>query len=135
VNAGAKTSGATVRVPAHISAFVEVLGVDGAVDFLLQFGGGYSYFSADPDPASPVAAAIGVDKATALAGRLGTGTVRIPTAKPFIARVLSGRRMGTSAIARRLHMSDVAVRRWLKEEDPRQMTLFDLPPPVSRTPF
>jgi hypothetical protein len=124
-----------IRVPAHVSAYVDVLGIDGAVEFLLRFGGGYSYFSADPDPKSPLAAAVGTEKAAALAQRIGTGSTRVPLAKPFIARTLRAKGMGMSAIARKLHVSDVAVRGWLQEQDARQMTLFDLPPPADHKPL
>ena len=112
---------AALRVPAHIRPYVDVLGVDGAVEFLLTFGGGYTYFSTAPDAGSPVAKAIGVDRAAALAeavaGTIGrAGSTRVPTAKPFIARLLKQQGHGVSAIARRLHMSDVTVRKWLTEE-------------------
>lgn len=117
---------AELHVPAHIRPYVDVLGVDGAVEFLLVLGGGYSYFSADPDPGSPIAKLVGRDKAASLARANGGGSMRVPTAKPFIAKVLAGRGMRASAIARQLHVSDVAVRRWLRGDDPRQLA-FDLP--------
>lgn len=117
---------AALHVPAHLRPYVDVLGVDDAVEFLLTFGGGYSYFSASPDAASPIAKAVGADRAAALARSTGGGSMRIPTGKPFIARALAARGLGASAIARKLHVSDVAVRGWLADES-RQLTLFDLP--------
>lgn len=112
-----------IKVPAHVRHFVDVLGVDGAVDFLLSFGGGIAYFSLDPDPRTVVAAEIGVEATAAIAQRFGPGSMRVPTAKPFIAAVLRAKGEGTSAIARRLHVSDTAVRSWFSGDD-QQLKLF-----------
>jgi len=112
-----------VKVPAHVRHFVDVLGLDGTVEFLLTFGGGIAYFSLDPDPRTVVAAKIGVEATAAIAQRFGPGSMRVPTAKPFIAAVLRAKGEGTSAIARRLHVSDVAVRGWLSD-DSRQLKLL-----------
>lgn len=113
-----------VKVPAHIRHFVDVLGIDGAVDFLLAFGGGYAYFSLDPDPKTDIASQIGVEATAAITQRFGPGSMRVPTAKPFIARVLSGKGKRPSEIARTLHVSDVAVRGWLQDDESRQLKLF-----------
>ncbi|MBN9243399.1 MAG: hypothetical protein J0I98_11450 [Mesorhizobium sp.] len=119
-----KNQANAIRVPAHLRPYVDVLGVDAAVEFFLAFGGGYAYFSRNPEPQSPIAAVIGVEHAAALGRSTGGGTMRVPTAKPFIAGVLRERGLGTSAIARKLHMSEVAVRRWFAD-DPRQLKLFE----------
>ena len=113
-----------LKVPAHLQGYVDVLGIDGAVDFLLTFGGGYAYLSLAPAQNSPVASVIGQDKTAQLARRIGDGSFRVPTGKPFIARVLSAKGEGPTAIARRLHVSDVAVRNWLGKADDGQLSLF-----------
>lgn len=107
-----------LAAPAHIKPFVDVLGLDDAIQFLLKYGGGYAYFSAVPGSESEIAQVIGVERCTALAKALGAhqGTIRVPLAKPFIARVLSSRGQGPTAIARQLHVSDVSVRRWLESK-------------------
>lgn len=120
------------RAPAHIEAFVTVLGPAGAKDFLLTFGGSEIYFSANPQARSMIATAIGRDKAAALAEALGAGSkVRVPTAKPWVAGCLHAEGLKTAEIARRLHMSDTVVRQWLKRTmsgraapDPRQLRLL-----------
>lgn len=114
-------------VPAHLRVFVDVLGADQAVAFLLKFGGGVSYFSESPQERSPIASFAGVDNARALARALGSGSVRIPTGKPFIARYYRDMGWKVTAIARQLHVTDVTVRSMLRTADSRQLALFDLP--------
>jgi len=116
-------------VPAHLAPFVEVLGADAAVEFLLKFGGGVSYFSENPQERSALVAAIGAEKTRALARRLGAGSLRVPTGKKFIARYWKDRGLNVTAIARKLHVTDTTVRAMLRGQDDRQLTLFDLPPP------
>ncbi len=119
--------------PAHVAAFVEVLGVDGAVDFLLAFGGAELYLTQKPRPTSRLSRAIGVEKAAELARMSARIPRRIPTAKPWLAQVLRARGLSVAEIARRLHVSDVSVRGWLKRApgagngpgDTAQPDLFD----------
>ncbi len=103
--------------PAQVRAFVDVLGVDGAVAFLLEFGGAELYLSTKPRPSGRLARAIGVEKAARLASHGAHIPRRIPTAKPWIAKVLRARGLSVADIARRLHVSDVSVRGWLKDAD------------------
>lgn len=116
------------KPPAHVEPFVRVLGVDEALEFLLEFGGASLHFSERPQDRSRVVQAIGREATIALAGC--ALPVRIPTAKPWIAQVLRTKGLPVSEIARRLHSSDVAVRGWLKQspaakrEDTRQFRLF-----------
>ncbi len=116
--------------PAHVAPFVEVLGTEGAVDFLLNFGGAELYLSQRPRPDSRISRAIGQKRAAELARSGLRVPRRIPTAKPWIARVLRAQGLSVAEIARRLHVSDVAVRGWLRKgggestgEDP-QLSLF-----------
>ena len=120
------------RHPAHIDAYVRVLGPAGAKDFLLTFGGAEIYLAANPKTRSMMVEKIGAAKAAALAEALGTGgKVRVPTAKSWLACCMSAEGLKTAEIARRLHMSDTVVRGWLKgaarngsDLDPRQLRLF-----------
>lgn len=112
------------KVPAHIAPYIDILGVEVGIEFLLKFGGSYAYLSERPQDRSPIAELVGMDKAIALAKRVGTGSLRIPLGKPFIAGHLRSIGWTVNAIARRLHVSDVTVRSWLKQPDDRQMRLL-----------
>ncbi|NCM96130.1 MAG: helix-turn-helix domain-containing protein [Rhodobacterales bacterium] len=118
------------KPPAHVAPYVDVLGVDGAVEFLLAFGGAELYLATSPKGRSRLAQLVGVEKAAELAHAAEHLPRRVPTAKPWIAQVFKSRGLSVAEIARRLHVSDVSVRAWLKKTesvpvaDPRQMRLF-----------
>lgn len=118
------------RPPAQVAPYVEVLGVDGAVKFLLAFGGAELYLAANPKGRGRVERMFGADRAAALAAMAERLPRRVPTAKPWIAQVLRARGLPVAEIARILHATDVSVRAWLRRtdlgEDPdrRQMRLF-----------
>lgn len=118
------------RPPAHLEPYVRILGVEGAVTFFLTFGGSELYLPFTPAAAarSPVAALMGADAALALG--LAQMPKRVPTAKPWIAQVMHTQGLRASEIARKLHASDVSVRKWLKKSlshrprDDRQLSLL-----------
>lgn len=119
------------RPPAHVEPYVRILGVEGAVTFLLTYGGAELYLplTAAAAARSEVAALLGTEATLTLAA--AQLPRRVPTAKPWIAQVLRAQGLRTVEIARRLHASDVAVRRWLSRSpsplhrtDPRQFRLF-----------
>ena len=118
------------RPPAHVQPYVDVLGADGAISFLLTFGGAELYLATSPKGRSRLVQLVGLEKATELARAAEHLPRRVPTAKPWIAQVWKSRGLATAEIARRLHMSDVSVRGWLKRatqpepDDSRQMRLF-----------
>lgn len=120
----------TPRPPAHVAPYVDVLGQDLAIRFLLEFGGAELYIAASPKGRSRVVEVVGQDGAVALAQIAHRLPKRVPTAKPWIALVMRRESATVADIARKLHVSDVAVRRWLKRssigraEDPRQMRLL-----------
>lgn len=114
----------TIKVPAHIQPYIETLGEELGIKFLLAFGGGYAYLSGRPQGRSPVTQLIGVEAHAILAARLGARSLRVPLAKPFIARCFKAKGWTVNAIARELHSSDVAVRGWLKSGDDRQMSFL-----------
>ncbi len=111
----------TPRPPAHIAAYVEVLGVDLTIRFLLAFGGAEVYLAANPSAQSAVVQLVGLDNALALATAAdarGAGWQRrVPTGKPWIARVWHSQGLSKAEISRRLHTSDVTVRKWLHSDD------------------
>lgn len=118
------------RPPAHVAPYVEALGRDRAIRFLLEFGGAELYIAASPKGRSGMISVIGPDGAAALAAIAHRLPKRVPTAKPWIALCLRAQGLSVAGIARQLHTSDVSVRKWLKRqpqgawEDPRQMRLL-----------
>lgn len=121
------------RPPAHVAPFVDALGAETAARFLMHFGGAEMHIPREPKGGSEMAEVLGMAAARALA-ELGQRTVlprRIPTAKPWLARYLkSVGGLSHAEIARRLHVTDVTVRRYLAGHDDEtptddsQLTLF-----------
>ncbi len=118
------------RPPAHIARYVEALGRDRAIQFLLEFGGAELYIAPTPKGRSRLVEVIGMDGAAALAAIADRLPKRVPTAKPWVAQCLRLQGLNVASIARMLHVSDVSVRKWLKRvptgtfEDSRQMRLL-----------
>ena len=104
------------RPTAQVPPYVEVLGTELAVTFLMTYGGAELSLAADPKGHSSHEALLGYDKAKALAAhpRLPTRH-RVPLAKRWLAAMLHWQGNSTAAIARQLRVSDVSARRWLKE--------------------
>jgi len=115
--------------PAHVAAYVRALGPELAVKFLMTFGGADLAIGSNPQRRSRLVRTVGYEPARRLAD-IGGLPKRVPLAKPWIARMLAFKGLSTAEIARRLHASDVAVRRWLSgsvrdpRRDDRQGTLF-----------
>ncbi len=118
--------------PANIEPYVRVLGIDGAVEFLLAFGGAELALGRNPQARGALAKLVGRDKAAELAAAAEHLPRRVPLAKQWIARVLKGRGLPNAEIARTLHVSDVTVRALLatgaKAEERREKVRaqFDL---------
>lgn len=101
------------RVPAHVEPYVEVLGFDLAVTFLLRFGGAELYIRRTSDSTSELASVIGTAGVAALARCADRLPRRVPLAKPWLAAVLAGQGQSVAQIARTLRASDVSVKKWL----------------------
>lgn len=121
------------RTPAQVAPYVEVLGIEGAIAFLLEFGGAEIYLTTNPGSRSRVVDLVGRHKAVALARMADRLQRRVPLAKPWIARVWFARGLPKAEIARKLHVSEPTVARYLAgtapgERDdgpgPRQLSLF-----------
>ena len=125
-----------LRPPAQAEPYVRVLGVEGAIEFLLQFGGTEIYLARSPQGRGRVEALVGRDRAAALAE--ADLPRRVPLCKPWIAQIARAqglppdwKPLTVAEIARRMHASDVTVRKWLGSatgaaaKDPRQQDLFD----------
>lgn len=117
------------RPPAHIEAYVEILGPEGAFEFLMQFGGAELYLASSPKR-SRLVETIGAQKAADLAAEAHRLPARVPVAKRWLAQVLKSKGLSNAEIARKLHVTDVTVRSYLKgcdtngNFDPRQLPLL-----------
>ncbi|WP_205666074.1 hypothetical protein [Aquabacter cavernae] len=105
-----------VEIPAQVAPYVRALGVDGAVRFLLAFGGAAAYVAGNPERVSTMRDVIGEDGIRALSQEIQGRIARVPTAKPWIAKVRFAQRRTIQEIARELHVADVSVRDWLAQE-------------------
>lgn len=121
-----------VPVPAHVQPFVDALGEDEAMRFLLNFGGAEVYWATVPKTRSDVVKVMGREAALALAAVNERLPKRVPTAKPWLAKRLKSKGLTHAAIARELHTTDVTVRKYLagwagksaSHADPRQLPLL-----------
>jgi len=104
------------RPPAHLEPYVRILGVEGAVTFFLTYGGSELYIPRTPRPGAPLVDLLGMEAAGNLGAAADRLPRRVPTAKPWLARVWAAQGLRVAQIARRLHVSDVSVRKWLKGE-------------------
>ena len=116
-NAAAQTAVARPmpRPTAQVEHYVNILGVDLTMQFLLQFGGAQLYLSTDPKGTSAVEALLGYERTKALAAcDIPAMQRRVPLAKGWLAQMLHWQGHSTAHIARTLRITDTSVRRFLK---------------------
>lgn len=109
------------KIPAHVQRFVDVLGVDLTVKFLLELGGSPIYLpentthstTLNGHDCSLLVNTVGREMALALGKEFGRGLIEVPLAKPFVANHLFRAGAEILEIARLLHVSAVSVRRWV----------------------
>lgn len=101
------------RPTAQVAPYVEVMGADMAVQFLLAYGGAELYLAENPKGCAAHEHLIGADNAKALAAVAHRLQKRVPLAKRWLAAMLSWQGHSAAHIARTLRVSDVSVRRWL----------------------
>jgi hypothetical protein len=115
--------------PHHIRVYLDILGEDLTFDFLMAFGGTEVFMSRSPQR-SRLVEVLGQEKAQALADYAAEHGLpaRVPLARPWVAQMLFARGLSKTQIARRLHVTDRAVRDYLAaatgKHDPRQTSLF-----------
>lgn len=103
------------RPPAHIEPYVDVLGHEVAICFLLSFVESALYFAKSAGGRSEAEALLGKTKLDALSDRLGAKlTVRIPMGNPWIIATLHARGLPANEIARTVRVSIPTVYKWLK---------------------
>lgn len=101
------------RPPAHAAPYVEVLGVDDAIRLFTTLGGAETYIPSRPGGGSEIVGVLGREAVERLARRIGSGNVRVPLAKAWIAAVWKSRGVPVARIARDLGVTDWTVRRML----------------------
>ena len=104
------------RPTAQVQPYVDALGIEDAIRFLLAFGA--QSFTSPPTPGAGgrskrCSAPTRPDKARALAAEAHRLPARVPLAKPWLARCLAARGESAATIARTLRTTDVTVRKWL----------------------
>ena len=99
--------------PAHLEAYVRLLGLEGAIAFLLAYGGGELFLPQRAAAPLHLVEVVGPEAAARLCQAAARLPKRVPTAKPWLAAALKARGLSVTEIARKLHASDVSVRRWL----------------------
>ena len=117
------------KPPAQLEAIVEALGIDDAVAFILAFGGTELYIARAPTGENPIAKQFGLQKAQALSKVAGRIPPRIPLQKPFLAKYFCAKGLTNSEIARKLHVADHTVRRYLAggpKRKPPELDQFQL---------
>ncbi|MDF0602318.1 helix-turn-helix domain-containing protein [Psychromarinibacter sp. C21-152] len=98
----------------QVAPYVEVLGYDLAIDFLMTFGGSELYIAERPGTGSRLVQLVGMDKARELAAISHLLPRVVPLAKPWLAKVFFARGLSKNDIARTLRVSVVTVRGWLR---------------------
>ncbi len=101
-------------VPANLRPYVDVLGVDGAIAFLLTFGGAELYIPDEPKGRGALERLNGGARVRELARRKAELQPRVPLGNRWIAQVLRGRGQSVAQIARTLHITDRTVRNYLR---------------------
>ncbi|MFZ7089846.1 helix-turn-helix domain-containing protein [Primorskyibacter sp. 2E233] len=103
------------RHPAHIDAYVEVLGPSVAVRFLIAFGGTPLYFPDDPCGRSQAEALIGAAQLRELSARMPSNRAEVPMPKNWLIRSLHAEGLSVSQICRTLKTTSTNVKRTLRD--------------------
>jgi hypothetical protein len=116
------------KPPAQVAPYVDVLGLEYALKFLEAFGGVEVYIAQDPTYKGELVKVVGYANALALGSIANRLQRRVPLAKEWRAHVYKSQGLSTNKIARKLGVSDVTARAYLKgyrdPKDPFQLTLF-----------
>lgn len=115
------------KPPAQVAPYVDALGVDDAVAFLLKFGGSEIYIAENPQSRSRVVKLLGRQKAAALARVSERLPARVPLANRWVAKVLFAKGLPKAEIARRLRTTDKTVREWLRDAPTPDRAQLSLP--------
>lgn len=103
--------------PSQVERFVDILGVESTIDFLLNFGGSEVYIPETPKGKSDMEKVLGRAKMARLYEVADTLKIRVPLANIWLAQCLDAQGLSAAAIARRLRISDVTVRKYIRGPD------------------
>lgn len=103
-----------LRPTAQVQPYVDALGADLAVAFLLEFGGAEMSVPVAPNGRSAHEAFLGPEGASRLSLVKDRLQKRVPLAKAWLAAMLDWQGHTVAQIARKLRVSDVSARRMLK---------------------
>lgn len=103
--------------PVHVQVYVDALGTETAIDFLLTFGGVEMYFSDELKVRGIIESVVGSAKAPALADAFPDMMHRVPLAQDWLACCLHAQGLSVATIARRLRRSDLTIRKILKRRN------------------
>lgn len=99
---------------AQVQPYVDALGAELAVLFLIEMGGAEVYLAATPKGKSQAEALVGAERLAALARHPTLQAKhRVPLANEWLARMLHWQGRGTAEIARQLRLTDTTVRRYI----------------------
>lgn len=107
-------------IPAHIAAYVQVIGEDETEKLLLNFGGAPAYFALRPEKVNSLAEHISRESIKKLADAFGGRCARVPMGNEFLARHMRSKLIPVNEIARQLRKTDKWVRSALAAEGPKK---------------
>ncbi|AVL53266.1 helix-turn-helix domain containing protein [Roseobacter denitrificans] len=98
------------------------MGVETAIEFLLNFGGAEIHLTTKPSRGGMVERVIGYEKTKRLVEVSINSKHRVPLANKWLAQCLYCQGLSIAAIARRVRRSDTTVRKYLRGTNtPRSM--------------
>lgn len=112
------------EVPELLSPFFDVLGVELAVEFILEWGGSPVYIPAveHATRGGDLIQLLGLEKVLELGRIIGAGQIsRIPICREFLCRYFYSKSFSKLKIARKLKISDETVRRILNGRREREV--------------
>lgn len=102
------------RAPAHVEPYIEALGFDLAVEFLLEFGGTAVYLPDRAGGRGEVERFLGAEKLKALKGQEHRMSARVPRPKRWLAMVLRAQGLSEARTARKVGVTDKTIRQWMR---------------------
>lgn len=95
----------------RVAPYIQALGEDGALDFLLEYGGQTIHIPMREG--SQLGRGIGEEKVAALRTALGQGALSVPTSRRWLAGRLDAKGLSRNDIAKRLRVTRESVRLYL----------------------
>jgi hypothetical protein len=115
-----KLEASGVHTPEHLLAYVEVLGIDGALAFFLGVGGSQIYLPKKSSDRTLAAQTVGAENVERLAELIGYGYIKVPLARQWVAQVMRSQGKSDNEIARTVRADVSTVRRWVRPNQAAQ---------------